>query len=96
MTWVPPYATSQCLDPLNESFGGIGMKNGLTHLGLQFWRPSDKGQIKLVDDFKPIDDATIIQFRKWGKTNNVRVLLCVYNGYKDGWNWELALSLIHI
>ena len=68
------------------------MKNGLTHLGLQFWRPFKKGQIELVNDFKPIDDATIIQFRKWGKTNNVRVLLCVYNGYKDGWNWELAKS----
>jgi hypothetical protein len=92
MTWVPPYATSNCLDRLNESFDGVGMKNGLTHLGLQFWRPSEKGQIKLVNDFKPIDDATIIQFRKWGKTNNVRVLLCVYNGYKNGWNWELAKS----
>ena len=96
MTWVPPYATSQCLDRLNESFGGIGMKNGLTHLGLQFWRPSDKGQIKLVDDFKPIDDATIIQFRKWGNTNNVRVLLCVYNGYKDGWNWDLAKNAFYM
>ena len=92
MTWVPPYATSKCLDRLNESFEGVGMKNGLTHLGLQFWRPSEKGQIKLVDDFKPIDDATIIQFRKWGKTNNVRVLICVYNGYHDGWNWEVAKS----
>ena len=90
MTWVPPYATSKCLDRLNESFGGMGMKNGLTHLGIQFWRPSEKGKIKRVDDFKPIDDATIIQFRKWGKTNNVRVLLCVYNGYKNGWNWDLA------
>ena len=66
------------------------MKNGLTHLGLQFWRPSDKGKMKLVNDFKPIDDATIIQFRKWGKTHNVQVLLCVYNGYKNGWNWDLA------
>ena len=92
MTWVPPYAISKCMDRLNESFEGVGMKNGLTHLGLQFWRPSEKGQIKLVDDFKPIDDATIIQFRKWGKTNNVRVLLCVYNGYHDGWNWDLAKS----
>ena len=90
MTWVPPYATSKCLDRLNESFEGVGMKNGLTHLGLQFWRPSEKGQIKLVDDFKPIDDTTIIKFRKWGKTHNVRVLLCVYNGYKGGWNWDLA------
>ena len=90
MTWVPPYATSNCLDRLNESFDGVGMKNGLTHLGLQFWRPSEKGKMQLVDDFKPIDDSTIIQFRKWGEAHNVRVLLCVYNGYKDGWNWELA------
>jgi GH18 family chitinase len=66
------------------------MKNGLTHLGLQFWRPSEKGKMQLVDDFKPIDDPTIIQFRKWGEAHNVRVFLCVYNGYKDGWNWELA------
>ena len=60
MTWVPPYATSKCLDRLNESFGGVGMKNGLTHLGLQFWRPSEKGKIQLVDDFNQIDDSTII------------------------------------
>ena len=90
MTWVPPYATSKCLDRLNESFGGVGMKNGLTHLGLQFWRPSEKGKIQLVDDFNQIDDSTIINFRKWGNNHNVRVLLCVFNGYKDGWNWELA------
>jgi hypothetical protein len=68
----------------------MGMKNGLTHLGLQFWRPAEKGKIQLVDDFKPIDDSTIIQFRKWGEAHNVRILLCVYNGYKDGWNWEVA------
>ena len=49
-----------------------------------------KGKMQLVDDFKPIDDSTIIQFRKWGEAHNVRVLLCIYNGYKDGWNWELA------
>ena len=90
MTWVPPYATSTCLDRLNESFGGVGMKNGLTHLGLQFWRPAENGKIQLVDNFKPIDDSTIIQFRKWGDTHNVQVLLCVYNGYNDGWNWEVA------
>jgi hypothetical protein len=66
------------------------MKSGLTHLGLQFWRPSEKGKIQLVNDFKQIDDSTIIQFRKWGEVNNVWVLLCVYNGYHDGWNWELA------
>ena len=66
------------------------MKNGLTHLGLQFWRPTIKGQIELVDNFKPIDDSTIINFRKWGNVHDVRVLLCVYNGTREGWNWDLA------
>ena len=73
-----PYATSTCLDRLNESFGDMGMKNGLTHLGLQFWRPAEKGKIQLVDDFKPIDDSTIIKFRKWGNTHNVQgITLCI-------------------
>jgi hypothetical protein len=71
----------------------MGMKNGLTHLGLQFWRPAEKGKVQLVDDFKPIDDSTIIQFRKWGNAHKVRVLLCVYNGYKDGWSWEVAKNV---
>ena len=90
MTWVPPYATTKCKERLEESFKGVGMKNGLTHLGLQFWRPTKKGQIQLVDDFKPIDDLTIINFRKWGNAHHVRVLLCIYNGTKKGWNWNLA------
>ena len=90
MTWVPPYATSICLDRLNESFEEMGMKNGLTHLSLQFWRPTIKGQIELVDNFKPIDDSTIINFRKWGNVHDVRVLLCIYNGTREGWNWDLA------
>ena len=25
-----------------------------------------------------------------GEAHGIKVLLCVYNGYKDGWNWELA------
>ena len=66
------------------------MKNGLTHLGLQFWRPTIKGQIELVDNFKPINDSTIINFRKWGNVHDVRVLLCIYNGTREGWNWDLA------
>jgi hypothetical protein len=66
------------------------MKHGLTHIGLQFWCPTSKGQIELVDNFKPIDDSTIINFRKWGNAHNVRVLLCIYNGTRNGWNWNLA------
>lgn len=90
MTWVPPYATAKCKERLDESFKGLGMKNGLTHLGLQFWRPTKKGQIQLVDNFKPIDDSTVINFRKWENAHHVRVLLCIYNGTQRGWDWNLA------
>jgi len=90
MTWVPPYATEICRDRLDESFGEVGLKNGLTHMGLQFWRPTEEGRIGLVDDFKPIYDSTIINFRKWGQTHGIKVLLCIYNGTRDGWNWDLA------
>ena len=90
MTWVPPYATEICKDRLDESFGEVGLKNGLTHMGLQFWRPTEEGRIELVDDFKPIYDSTIINFRKWGQTHGIKVLLCIYNGTRDGWNWNLA------
>jgi GH18 family chitinase len=90
MTWVPSYATEICRDRLDESFGEVGLKNGLTHMGLQFWRPTEEGRIELVDDFKPIYDSTIINFRKWGQTHGIKVLLCIYNGTRDGWNWDLA------
>ena len=90
MTWVPPYATEICKDRLDESFGEFGLKNGLTHMGLQFWRPTEEGRIELVDDFKPIYDSTIINFRRWGQTHGIKVLLCIYNGTRDGWNWNLA------
>jgi len=90
MTWVPSYATEICRDRLDESFGEVGLKNGLTHMGLQFWRPTEEGRIGLVDDFKPIYASTIINFRKWGQTHGIKVLLCIYNGTRDGWNWNLA------
>jgi GH18 family chitinase len=90
MVWVPPYNTDLCMSRLDQSFGEMRMKDGLSHLGLQFWRPVQEGQIELVDDFKTINDSTIINFRNWGNVNNVRVLLCIYNGTREGWNWNLA------
>ena len=40
MTWVAPYAVTASKARLNESFDGIGMKDGLTDLALQFWEPT--------------------------------------------------------
>ncbi|MEN8844400.1 MAG: hypothetical protein ABF323_10515, partial [Lentimonas sp.] len=57
MTWVPPYAIDACLERLDESYSEIGMKHGLTHLGLQFWRTTIQGDIALVNRFDAIDDS---------------------------------------
>ncbi|MEN8792804.1 MAG: glycosyl hydrolase family 18 protein [Lentimonas sp.] len=90
MTWVPPYAIDACLERLDESYSEIGMKHGLTHLGLQFWRTTIQGDIALVNRFDAIDDSTISAFRQWGDANDVSIMLCVYNGSAEGWNWDLA------
>ncbi|MDB4585745.1 glycoside hydrolase family 18 protein [Akkermansiaceae bacterium] len=92
MTWVPPYAVDACRERLDQSFDGVGMKDGLTHLGLQFWHPTKDGGLKLVQRFKVIDESTILNFQKWGETHGVRTMLCVYNGTPEGWDWELAKS----
>lgn len=90
MTWVPPYAVKACRERLDETFDGVGMKEGLTHLGLQFWHPTKDGGLKLVEGFEPIEESTISDFRRWGDAHGVRIMLCVYNGTSAGWDWDLA------
>ena len=89
MTWVPPYAVGTCRARLAESFGGLGMKDALTHLGLQFWVPTRAGGLARVGRAGDTGDASVTAFRDWGRTNGVRVLLCVYNG-EHSWDWPLA------
>lgn len=92
MTWAPPYGVAACKQRLRESYGGVGMKDGVTHIGLQSWRPTAKGGLERVSRFGPIDDAVIGDFQKWGTTHSVRVMLCVYNATPKGWDWGLATS----
>tara|TARA_B110000305_G_scaffold235070_1_gene294126 strand:- start:1569 stop:2312 length:744 start_codon:yes stop_codon:yes gene_type:complete len=66
------------------------MKDGLTHLGLQFWNPTEDGKLKMVKRFGPIDESTVSEFRQWGDANEVKILLCVYNSTSSGWDWKLA------
>lgn len=92
MTWVPPYAVDACEKRLQESFGGKGMKDGITHLGLQFWNPTKGGGLRFVTRFGLKGEVAVAKFRKWGAKHGVRVMLCVYNAQPSGWDWELARS----
>lgn len=90
MTWVPPYAVAQCKAQLAASFDGVGMKDGLTHLGLQFWQPTKDGGLKFAGRSNDVNDVVIKGLRDWGQSNGVRVLLCVYNAVGGKWDWSLA------
>lgn len=90
MTWVPPYAVVQCKARLTTSFDGVGMKDALTHLGLQFWKPTTNGGLAFAGRSNEVSDAVIGELRDWGHSNGVRVLLCVYNAVAGKWDWSLA------
>ena len=90
MTWVPPYAVAQCQARLAASFDGVGMKDALTHLGLQFWKPTTNGGLARAGRTNEVSDVAIAELRDWGHTNGVRVLLCVYNAVAGKWDWTLA------
>jgi hypothetical protein len=93
MTWVPPYAVGKSKARLNESFGGIGMKDGITDLGLQFWEPAPDGSsVQRVERGDDTSDAAVAELRDWGRAHGVRVLLCVYNyNVKTAsWDWPWA------
>src|SRR4051794_944777 len=79
MTWVPPYAVAKARARLDETYDGIGMKDALTDLSLQFWQPKPDGngidRVQLGDD---TTDASIQSIRDWGHAHGVRVHLCIY------------------
>ena len=87
MSWVPPYGIGNCKNSLNGTYGKYKAKDGLTHIGLQFWYPTNSGGVTFAgpgpDDVK--------WFTDWGKANGVKVLLTVFNA-TGGWNWPLAVS----
>jgi hypothetical protein len=85
MTWVPPYGISKSKNRLNQTFDGVTMADGLTHLGLQFWTPTKEGGVAYAGP----TDADVADFVKWGHDHGIRVLLCVYNG-AHSWDWNLA------
>jgi len=73
---------------LQKDFGGVGMKDGITHLALQFWVPNG-AQVSKATRYGTLNDSDIEWFRNWGHKHGIKVLLCVYNG-EEKWDWVLA------
>jgi hypothetical protein len=86
--WVPPYGISTCQTNLNASYGTYKAKDALTSISLQFWAPTSSGGLVFASG---INATTVNWFTSWGRTNNVKVILTVYNG-ASGWDWTLATA----
>jgi hypothetical protein len=89
MTWVPPYGIDKCRTRLHEDVGGLGPKDALTHLALQFWIPTRAGRVEKTTRYGEIGDAVVIEFRDWAHQHGIRAMLCVYNSV-ESWDWTLA------
>ena len=93
LSWVPPYDVDACKANLNADWGGYGPKDGLSHLALQFWVPNGSGGVILGTKYTEsgVNASNIAVFKNWGNTNNIKIMLCIYNG-ESGWDWPLAVG----
>jgi hypothetical protein len=82
--WVPAYSVVECKTILQKDFGGVGMKDGLTYLPLQFYKPNGAALQRIASD------ADARWFIDWGGKSGIKVLLCVFN-YIEDWNWPEAV-----
>jgi len=86
--WIPPYAVDLSKTQLMAATTDAGMKDGITHLDLQFWTPTLTGAIEKVGGDSVSDDK-IAELRDWAHDHGIRVMLCVFNGSVK-WDWPLA------
>lgn len=97
ISWVAPYAIAATKARLVNTYsGGVGPRNSLTHLALQFWKPkvSLTGAVTLARSTQgATTNATIKWFVTWGHNNGIKVMLCVFNG-ENGWDWSLTQAVI--
>lgn len=100
MTWIPVYGISDCKALLNDATKSEWIKNGVTHIGLQFWVPGDNGAAVFVTDYQfKYKAATISQdvqdFVAWGKANNIKVMMCFHNIRSNDFDWTYTQQVIN-
>jgi len=91
-TWVPPYQLQQSRLSLQHEAGGVAADQWITRLGLQFWLPTETGELVFAERGEPLGPADADWFADWGKQHGVNVLLTLYNFRNDHWDWALARS----
>jgi hypothetical protein len=90
ITWVAPYRVDASKAMLQRDFGGVGMKDGLTWLALQFWVTDGARVVQDGNVAGAGFDDKVKWFRDWGHAHGVKVTLCVTD-YVGSWNWPEAV-----
>ncbi len=100
MTWIPVYGIGTCKTMMNDATKSLWIKNGITHIGLQFWVPGDAGAVTFATDYQHTwKAATISQdvqdIVAWGHANNIKVMLCFYNIRESDFDWDYTRQVIN-
>lgn len=89
LSWVPPYDVARGLRNLETNLGTHSPQNVLTHLALQFWRPTPSGALVYESG---VGDGDVADFRALTDQYGILLMLTVYNNNQQnpGWDWSLA------
>ncbi len=93
MSWVPYNHVAACKAVVEENFGAYSVKDGLSHLGLQFWTFDNSGNVSFFQHDPMATGDDVKYFRNWGTTNSVEILLAITN-LNSGWNWNMATAVL--
>ncbi len=89
MGWIPPYNLEKSKKLIAYQAGAVKTSDWLGRVGLQFWGPTQTGDVKFVTHEGAVDDALVGFFVSWAKTNKIPVYLTIYNN-NGKWDWDLA------
>lgn len=100
MTWIPVYGSDNCKAMINDATKSQWIKNGITHIGLQFWVPGDAGAVVFATNYHYTwKAATISQdvqdFVTWGHANGIKVMMCFHNVRSSDFDWSYAQQVIN-
>ncbi len=100
MSWIPVYGIGSVKSMMNDATKSEWLKNGVTHIGLQFWVPGDNGKVVFATDYQfQWKAATISQdvqdFVAWGNANNIKIMMCFHNIRENDFDWTYAQQVIN-